>query len=81
MIAMLLQKLWQLVLGLHHSTACKAEELTVTIQLGLHHTAMKRLLLASESLLFGLFHFFPDTHHTRYSVMHHVQAVGNHAGE
>ena len=34
------------MLGLHHSTACKAEELTATIQPGLHHTAMKWLFLA-----------------------------------
>ena len=50
MIAMLQQKPKQLVLGLHHSTTCKAEELTATIQPGLHHTAMKWLFLASESL-------------------------------
>ena len=39
------------MLGLHHSTACKAEELTATIQPGLRHTAMKWFFLASESLL------------------------------
>ena len=58
------------MLGFHHSTACKAEELTATIQPGLHHTAMKWLFLASESLLFGLFIFFTHTHHTTYSAMH-----------
>ena len=46
------------MLGLHHSTACKGEELTATIQPGLHHTAMKWLFLASESLLFGLLLIF-----------------------
>ena len=58
------------MLGLHHSTGCKAEELTATIQPGLHHTAMKWHFLASESLLFGLFYFFPHTHHTTYTGMH-----------
>ena len=62
------------MLGLHHSTACKAEELTATIQPVLHHTAMQWLFLASESLLFGLFFLFfsfsPHTHHTTYSGMH-----------
>ena len=43
------------MLGLHHSTACKTEELTTTIQPGLHHTAMKWPFLAIESLFFGLF--------------------------
>ena len=44
--------------------------MTATIQPGLHHTAMKWLFLASESLLFGLFYFFPHTHHTTYSGIH-----------
>ena len=69
-MAMLQQKPEQLVLGLHHSTTCKAEELTATIQPGLHHTAIKWLFLASEFLLFGLFHFFPHTHHTTFAGMH-----------
>ena len=32
MVAVLRQKPWQLVRGLHHSTACKAKELTAIIQ-------------------------------------------------
>ena len=69
---MLQQKPLQLVLGLHHSTACKAEELTATIQPGLHHIAMKWLFLASESLLFGLFIFFTHTSHHTHTHTHGI---------
>ena len=59
------------MVGLHHSTACMAEELTATIHPGLHHTAIKWPFLASESLLFWSFSFFsPHTHHTTYSGKH-----------
>ena len=63
------------MLGLHHSTACKAEELAATIQPGLHHTAMKWLFLASESLLLVFFLFFPHTHHTTYRIFSIISAV------
>ena len=68
-------------LGLHHSTACKAEELTATIQPGLHHTAMKWLFLASESLLCGLFIFLFFPVYTSHHILRHALAVGNHPGE
>ena len=63
------------MLGLHHSTACKAEELTVTIQPGLHHTAIWSDIFWPVNPYFRSFHFFffffsPHTHHTTYSGMH-----------
>ena len=55
------------MLGLHHSTACKAEELTVTIQPGLHHTATWSDIFWPVNPYFWSFHFFfPNTHHTTY---------------
>ena len=61
------------MLGLHHSTACKDEELTVTIQPGLHHTAIWSDIFWPVNPYFWSFHFFffsPHTHHTTYSGMH-----------
>ena len=58
------------MLGLHHSTACKAEELTATIQPGLHHTAMKWLFWPVNPYFLVFFIFFTHTHHTTYSGMH-----------
>ena len=60
------------MLGLHHSTACKAEELTVTIQPGLHHTAIWSDIFWPVNPFFWSFSFFffPHTHHTTYSGMH-----------
>ena len=43
----------KLVLELHHSTACKADESTATTQPGLDHTAgLKWRFLAGESIIF-----------------------------
>ena len=63
------QKSQQIVLGLHHSTACKFEELTATIQPGLHHTVM-RCFFWPVNPYFWSFPFFPHTHHTTYSGKH-----------
>ena len=65
-------------LGLHHSTACKAEELTATIQPGLHHTAMKWLFWPVNSYFLVFFIFSP---HTSHHVLRHALAVGNQPGE
>ena len=75
------------MLGLHHSTACKAEELTVTIQPGLHHTAIWSDIFWPVNPFFGLFHFFLFLFflffpaHTSHHILRHALAVGNHPGE